>query len=79
MYETETRHHGGAALRRAMAFVAACRSAEPLGEYPHVGDLQWWCRTGALDDLALWRFVYERAGFRPLRRVYLYTWEGRSR
>ena len=25
------------------------------------------------------RFVYERAGFRPLRRVYLYTWTGRSR
>ncbi len=25
------------------------------------------------------RFVYEKASFRPLRRVYLYTWEGRSR
>jgi GNAT superfamily N-acetyltransferase len=25
------------------------------------------------------RFVYERAGFQLLRRVYLYTWEGRSR
>jgi GNAT superfamily N-acetyltransferase len=25
------------------------------------------------------RFVYERAGFRPLRRVYLYAREGRSR
>jgi GNAT superfamily N-acetyltransferase len=25
------------------------------------------------------RFVYERAGFRLLRRVYLYAWEGRSR
>lgn len=56
MHDIETGHHGGAALRRAMAFVAACRAAEPLGEYPHVGDLQWWCRTGALDDPADWRF-----------------------
>jgi GNAT superfamily N-acetyltransferase len=56
MHDTETGHHGGAALRRAMVFVAACRAAEPLGEYPHVGDLQWWCRTGALDDPADWRF-----------------------
>jgi len=56
MHATETEHDRGAALRRAMVFVAECRAAAPLGEYPHVGDLQWWCRTGALDDPADWRF-----------------------
>ena len=56
MHENETEHDSGAALRRAMTFVAECRAAEPLGEYPHVGDLQWWGRTGALDDPADWRF-----------------------
>src|SRR5690348_17045230 len=56
MHDTATEPQGGAALRRAMTFVAACRAAAPLAEYPHVGDLQWWARTGALDDPMDWRF-----------------------
>lgn len=56
MAEVGPGHHGGAALRRAMEFVVDCREAAPLGEYPHMGDLQWWCRDGSLDDQTNWRF-----------------------
>lgn len=49
-------HKGGRALVEAMDFVTRCRARDPLGNYPHIGDLQWSCRTGTLDDQRNWRF-----------------------
>lgn len=49
-------HCGGAALERALRFVQECRAVSPTGNYPHVGDLQWWCRDGSLDDQECWHF-----------------------
>ncbi|MDQ2713301.1 MAG: GNAT family N-acetyltransferase [Chloroflexota bacterium] len=54
--------NGGPALVEAMKFVTICRSCDPLGDYLHVGDLQWWCRDGSLDDQQNWRFWYQENG-----------------
>jgi len=51
-----------ALLRRAMDFVAACRGDDADGDYPHVGDLQWWARDGSLDDPDDWRFWQDAEG-----------------
>jgi len=51
-----------ALLRRAMDFVAACRGADADGDYPHVGDLQWWARDGSLDDPEDWHFWWDAEG-----------------
>lgn len=55
-------HRGGPALRKAMQFVAACRLRDPLGNYPHIGDLQWWCRSGVLDEQENWHFWQRESG-----------------
>jgi len=47
---------GGELLLRAMAFVTACRARDPDGEYPRVGDLQWWFREPSLEEEEYWRF-----------------------
>ncbi|MBA2676924.1 MAG: GNAT family N-acetyltransferase [Ktedonobacteraceae bacterium] len=54
--------NGGPALVEAMKFVTICRSRDPLGNYLHIGDLQWWCRDGSLDDQQNWRFWYQENG-----------------
>jgi len=43
-------------LSRLLDFVSACRQADVGGEYPHVGDIQWWFRDPSLEDPAKWRF-----------------------
>jgi GNAT superfamily N-acetyltransferase len=53
---------GGPALREAMQFVTICRSRDPHNDYPHTGDLQWWCRDGSLDDQQNWHFWYRHTG-----------------
>jgi len=53
---------GGPALVEAMNFVTTCRSRDPLGNYLHIGDLQWWCRDGSLDDQQNWHFWYQENG-----------------
>jgi GNAT superfamily N-acetyltransferase len=45
-----------------MKFVTICRSRDPQNDYPHVGDLQWWCRDGSLDDQRNWHFWYQDNG-----------------
>jgi GNAT superfamily N-acetyltransferase len=50
--------NGGPALIEAMNFVTLCRSRDPLGNYLHIGDLQWWCRNGSFDDQQNWHFWY---------------------
>ncbi len=54
--------NGGPALVEAMNFVITCRSRDPLGNYLHIGDLQWWCRDGSLDDQQNWHFWYQENG-----------------
>src|SRR5215472_4112720 len=54
--------NGGPALVEAMNFVTTCRSRDPLGNYLHIGDLQWWCRDGSLDDQQNWHFWYQESG-----------------
>jgi GNAT superfamily N-acetyltransferase len=53
---------GGSALVEAMSFVTICRSRDPHNDYPHIGDLQWWCRDGSLDNQQNWRFWYLDTG-----------------
>lgn len=55
-------HPGGTLLPRLIDFVIACRAAEPDGEYPHVGDLQWWFRDADLEDEQHWRFWSDTHG-----------------
>jgi GNAT superfamily N-acetyltransferase len=45
-----------------MKFVTICRSRDPLNDYPHIGDLQWWSRDGSLDDQQNWHFWYHDNG-----------------
>jgi mycothiol synthase len=52
----------GTVLPRLMEFVAACRAADPDGEYPHVGDVQWWFRDASAEDAASWRFWSDEQG-----------------
>src|SRR5207248_7478227 len=54
--------NGGPALVEAMKFVTICRSRDPQSDYPHIGDLQWWCRGGSLDDQQNWHFWYQENG-----------------
>jgi mycothiol synthase len=54
--------NGGPALVEAMKFVIICRSRDPQADYPHIGDLQWWCRDGSLDDQQNWHFWYQENG-----------------
>lgn len=53
---------GEPALIEAMNFVTMCRSRDPQNDYPHIGDLQWWCRDGSLDDQQNWHFWYQDTG-----------------
>ena len=53
---------GGPALGEAMKFVTICRALDPQNDYPHIGDLQWWCRDGSLDDQQNWHFWYQENG-----------------
>ena len=53
---------GGPALGEAMKFVTICRALDPQNDYPHIGDLQWWCRDGSLDDQQNWHFWYHENG-----------------
>src|SRR5438445_3184717 len=53
---------GGPALVEAMKFVTICRALDPQNDYPHIGDLQWWCRDGSLDDQQNWHFWYQENG-----------------
>ena len=55
-------HTGGELLLRAMELVTICRARDPEGEYPHVGDLQWWFGDPSLDDENLWRFWKDSQG-----------------
>jgi len=54
--------NGGPALVEAMKFVTICRALDPQNDYPHIGDLQWWCRDGSLDDQQNWHFWYQENG-----------------
>lgn len=54
--------NGGSALGEAIRFVTRCRSRDPLGNYLHIGDVQWWCRNGSLDDQQNWHFWYDFQG-----------------
>ena len=56
------RQAGGDLLVRVLDFVTACRQDDPLGEYPHVGDIQWWFRDAALEDTNLWCFWVSAQG-----------------
>ena len=60
--EQKLARSGGPALVEAMKFVTICRSRDPLGNYLHIGDLQWWCRDGSLDDQQNWHFWYQENG-----------------
>ena len=60
--EQKPTHRGGQALVEAMDFVARCRAFDPLGNYLHIGDLQWWCRDGSLDDQQNWHFWHQENG-----------------
>lgn len=53
---------GGELLMRAMDLVIACRTADPDGDYPHVGDLNWWFRNPAIDDPEHWRLWRDGLG-----------------
>ena len=54
--------NGGPALLEAINFVTICRARDPQNDYPHIGDLQWWCRDGSLDDQQNWHFWYQEDG-----------------
>jgi hypothetical protein len=54
--------NGGPALAEAMNFVTLCRSRDPHNDYPHIGDLQWWCRDGSLDDQQNCHYWYHDHG-----------------
>lgn len=60
--EQKPTHRGGQALVEAMDFVTVCRSRDPLGNYPHIGDLQWSCRDGSFDDQQHWHFWQQEDG-----------------
>ncbi len=60
--EQQPARNGGPALLEALKFVAICRTLDPSGNYLHVGDLQWWCRTGSLDDQQNWHFWRQANG-----------------
>lgn len=60
--EQQTAWNGGQALVRAMDFVTRCRTRDPLGDYLHIGDLQWWCRTDELNDQQNWHFWQQEDG-----------------
>ena len=52
-----------ALLTRAIAFVADCRVHDALGDYPHVGDLQWMLHNSAsVLDAANWCFWQNEVG-----------------
>lgn len=60
--EQQLARNGGPALGEAMNFVTICRTLDPLGNYLHIGDLQWWCRDGSLDNQQNWHFWYQESG-----------------
>jgi mycothiol synthase len=60
--EQKLARNGGQALGEAMNFVTICRALDPLGNYLHIGDLQWWCRDGSLDDQQNWHFWSQESG-----------------
>jgi mycothiol synthase len=60
--EQKPARNGGQALGEALNFVTICRALDPLGNYLHIGDLQWWCRDGSLDDQQNWHFWYQESG-----------------
>jgi len=60
--EQKLARNGGQALEEAMNFVMICRALDPLGNYLHIGDLQWWCRDGSLDDQQNWHFWFQENG-----------------
>lgn len=60
--EQKLARNGGQALGKAINFVTNCRTLDPLGNYLHIGDLQWWCREGLLDDQQNWHFWYQENG-----------------
>ncbi len=39
--EQQLARNGGQALVEALNFVTICRTLDPLGNYLHIGDLQW--------------------------------------
>ena len=49
-------------LQRILKFVAACRRVDMEGEYPHVGDIQWWFSDTAVADPAHWHFWQDAQG-----------------
>lgn len=52
-----------ALLTRAIAFVADCRVHDALGDYPHVGDLQWMLHNSAsVLDATNWCFWQNAVG-----------------
>ena len=60
--EQQLARNGGQALVEALNFVTICRTLDPLGNYLHIGDLQWWCRDGSLDDQQNWHFWSQENG-----------------
>src|SRR6266571_6872323 len=60
--EQKLARNGGQALGEAMNFVTICRALDPLGNYLHICDLQWWCRDGSLDDQQNWHFLSQENG-----------------
>lgn len=43
-------------LQRILSFVTTCRAADIEGDYPHVGDIQWWFSDTAVADPTHWNF-----------------------
>jgi len=60
--ERQIARNGGQALAEALNFLMTCRTLDPLGNYLHIGDLQWWCRDGSLDDQQNWHFWPQENG-----------------
>lgn len=60
--EQKLARNGRQALGEAINFVMTCRTLDPLGNYLHIGDLQWWCRDGSLDDQQNWHFWRQESG-----------------
>lgn len=60
--EQQPARDGGQALGKALNFVTICRTLDPRGNYLHIGDLQWWCRDGSLDDQQNWHFWSQENG-----------------
>jgi len=52
----------GSSLLRASRLVAECRAIHPNGDYPHVGDVQWWFRDPRLEKPESWRFWDDKRG-----------------